>query len=120
MSDEFQLFCQITKYHEAGLVKIYRRIAIPKYSNTFRKKLKAIKAAQESLSMVIAIMKGQQPSYLFVLTASQLLLVANAKLRDWILIGSLPMLFHKKRRLPNYELILNGCFNSTLFKRGLD
>lgn len=58
MSDEFQLFCQITKYHEAGLVKIYRRIAIPKYSNTFRKKLKAIKAAQESLSMVIAIMKG--------------------------------------------------------------
>ncbi|WMJ84327.1 DUF4367 domain-containing protein [Oscillospiraceae bacterium LTW-04] len=61
---------------------------IPKYSNAFRKKLKLVKAAQKSSSMVMAIMKRVAVFILICAISFSTALVANAKLRgrfmNWV------------------------------------
>ena len=62
---------------------------IPKYSNAFRKKLSVIKAAQKSMSMVVAIGKRVAVFILVCAISFSTALVANAKLRErflnWII-----------------------------------
>ena len=55
---------------------------IPKYSNAFRKKLSVIKAAQKSMSMIIAIRKRVAVFILVCAISFSTALVANAKLRE--------------------------------------
>jgi len=53
-------------------------LQIPKYSNTFRRKLKAIKAAQKSTNMVITLMKRVAVFILVCAISFSTALVANA------------------------------------------
>lgn len=57
-------------------------LQIPKYSNAFRRKLKAIKAAQKSVNVVMIIMKRVAVFILVCAISFSTALVADAKLRE--------------------------------------